>query len=156
MSTERVNVLQGETRTMRLTTKGRYAVRALYCLSTYQTDRPTPLSEVAKRQNISLNFLEQLFVHLRKNGIVSSVRGPRGGYKLSKPPENITIGEILRAVGESTFPVFCSDDFIAGKKACPRADECVTHMLWDKLGKTINKFLDSTTLADLADMGPRC
>jgi len=141
---------------MRLTTKGRYAVRALYCLSTYQTDRPTPLSEVAKRQNISLNFLEQLFVHLRKNGIVTSVRGPRGGYKLSKPPENITIGEILRAVGESTFPVFCSDDFSAGKKSCPRADECVTHMLWDKLGKTINKFLDSTTLADLADMGPRC
>ena len=141
---------------MRLTTKGRYAVRALYCLSTYQTDRPTPLSEVAKRQNISLNFLEQLFVHLRKNGIVTSVRGPRGGYKLSKPPENITIGEILRAVGESTFPVFCSDDFTAGKKTCPRADECVTHMLWDKLGKTINKFLDSTTLADLADMGPRC
>jgi len=141
---------------MRLTTKGRYAVRALYCLSTYQTDRPTPLSEVAKRQNISLNFLEQLFVHLRKNGIVTSVRGPRGGYKLSKSPENITIGEILRAVGESTFPVFCSDDFSAGKKSCPRADECVTHMLWDKLGKTINKFLDSTTLADLADMGPRC
>ena len=142
---------------MRLTTKGRYAVRALYCLSTYQTDRPTPLSEVAKRQNISLNFLEQLFVHLRKNGIVTSVRGPRGGYRLSKAPENITIGEILRAVGESTFPVFCSDDFTAtGKKACPRADECVTHMLWDKLGKTINKFLDSTTLADLADMGPRC
>ena len=141
---------------MRLTTKGRYAVRALYCLSTYQTDRPTPLSEVAKRQNISLNFLEQLFVHLRKNGIVTSVRGPRGGYKLSKSPENITIGEILRAVGESTFPVFCSDDFSSGKKSCPRADECVTHMLWDKLGKTINKFLDSTTLADLADMGPRC
>src|SRR5512137_1503555 len=99
---------QGETTHMRLTTKGRYAVRALYCLSTYQTDRPTPLSEVAKRQNISLNFLEQLFVHLRKNGIVTSVRGPRGGYKLSKPPEKITIGEILRAVGESTFPVFCS------------------------------------------------
>ncbi|MHB8834679.1 MAG: RrF2 family transcriptional regulator [Candidatus Methylomirabilia bacterium] len=142
---------------MRLTTKGRYAVRALYCLSTYQTDRPTPLSEVAKRQNISLNFLEQLFVHLRKNNIVTSVRGPRGGYKLSKAPENITIGEILRAVGESTFPVFCSDDFAAnGKKNCPRADECVTHMLWDKLGRTINKFLDSTTLADLADMGPRC
>ena len=141
---------------MRLTTKGRYAVRALYCLSTYQTDRPTPLSEVAKRQNISLNFLEQLFVHLRKNGIVTSVRGPRGGYKLSKPPEKITIGEILRAVGESTFPVFCSDDFTAGKKTCPRADEWVTHMLWEKLGSTINKFLDSTTLADLADLGPRC
>ena len=104
---------------MRLTTKGRYAVRALYCLSTYQTDRPTPLSEVAKRQNISLNFLEQLFVHLRKNGIVTSVRGPRGGYKLSKPPEKITIGEILRAVGESTFPVFCSDDFSDRQEVVP-------------------------------------
>ena len=141
---------------MRLTTKGRYAVRALYCLSSYQNDRPTPLSEVAKRQNISLNFLEQLFVHLRKHGIVSSVRGPRGGYRLSKPPEKITIGEILRAVGESTFPVFCSDEFATGKKSCPRADDCVTHMLWEKLGKNINKFLDATTLADLADFGPRC
>ena len=141
---------------MRLTTKGRYAVRALYCLSTYQTERPTPLSEVAKRQNISLNFLEQLFVHLRKHGIVSSVRGPRGGYKLSKSPDKITIGEIQRAVGETTFPVFCSDEFSAGKKSCPRADDCVTHMLWQKLGSTINKFLDSTTLADLADLGPRC
>ena len=141
---------------MRLTTKGRYAVRALYCLSTYQNDRPTPLSEVAKRQNISLNFLEQLFVHLRKHGIVTSVRGPRGGYKLSKPPGKITIGEILHAVGESTFPVFCSDDYSSGKKPCPRADECVTHMLWEKLGTNINKFLDATTLADLEDFGPRC
>ncbi len=141
---------------MRLTTKGRYAVRALYCLSSYQTDRPTPLSEVAKRQNISLNFLEQLFVHLRQHGIVTSVRGPRGGYRLSKAPEKITIGEILRAVGETTFPVFCNDDSLTGKKACPRADECVTHMLWEKLGATINKFLDNTSLADLSDLGPRC
>ena len=141
---------------MRLTTKGRYAVRALYCLSTFSKEKPVPLSEVAKRQNISLNFLEQLFVHLRKNGIVSSVRGPRGGYRLSKPPENITIGEILRAVGESTFPVFCSDEYSTGKKSCPRADDCVTHLLWERLGNNINQVLDATTLADVGQLEPRC
>lgn len=141
---------------MRLTTKGRYAVRALYCLSTYNTDKPIPLSDVAKRQDISLNFLEQLFVHLRKNGIVSSVRGPRGGYRLSKTAGEITIAEILQAVGESTFPVFCTDEMNSGRKKCPRADDCVTHLLWDKLGKNINDFLASTTLADLQEFGPRC
>lgn len=141
---------------MRLTTKGRYAVRALYCLSTYPKDRPTPLSEVAKRQNISLNFLEQLFVHLRKDGIVSSVRGPRGGYRLAKSPEEITVGAVLRAVGESTFPVFCNDELQSGKKQCPRADECVTHLLWEQLGTTINRFLNATTLADLRKLDPRC
>ena len=139
---------------MRLTTKGRYAVRALFCLSKYTADKPTPLSVVAKDQDISLNFLEQLFVHLRKNGIVDSVRGPRGGYKLAKPPKEITIGEVLRAVGESTYPVFCTEDDLPSTKQCPRADECVTHLLWIKLGKTINEFLDSTTLEELYQFEP--
>jgi Rrf2 family iron-sulfur cluster assembly transcriptional regulator len=139
---------------MRLTTKGRYAVRALYCLSTFPKEKPVPLSEVAKRQGISLNFLEQLFVHLRKNGIVSSVRGPRGGYKLNKPAAEISIGEILRAVGESTFPVFCSEEYSKGTKVCPRADECVSHLLWEKLGANINKFLDNTSLAELNQFEP--
>lgn len=134
---------------MRLTTKGRYAVRALHCLSKYKKDRPTPLSVVAKDQEISLNFLEQLFVHLRKNGIVNSVRGPRGGYRLAREPKEITIGEVLRAVGESTYPVFCTENGIATSDQCPRADDCVTHLLWLKLGKTINEFLDSTTLDEL-------
>lgn len=139
---------------MRLTTKGRYAVRALYCLSKYTKDKPTPLSVVARDQNISLNFLEQLFVHLRKNGIVASVRGPRGGYRLAKDPGDITIGEILRAVGESTYPVFCTEDDLPSNEQCPRADECVTHLLWIKLGKTINGFLDSTTLDELYQFKP--
>ena len=141
---------------MRLTTKGRYAVRALYCLSTFPREKPVPLSEVAKRQNISLNFLEQLFVHLRKSGIVTSVRGPRGGYRLSKEPTDITIGEILRSVGETTFPVFCNDDYATGKRPCPRADDCVTHLLWERLGSNINQFLDATTLADVNQLEPRC
>ena len=139
---------------MRLTTKGRYAVRALFCLSKYTKDKPTPLSVVAKDQDISLNFLEQLFVHLRKNGIVNSVRGPRGGYRLAKEPKDITIGEVLRAVGESTYPVFCTEDDIPNGKQCSRADECVTHLLWIKLGKTINDFLDSTTLEELYQFKP--
>jgi len=139
---------------MRLTTKGRYAVRALFCLSKFQKDKPTPLSLVAKDQDISLNFLEQLFVHLRKNGIVSSVRGPRGGYRLAKEPRDITIGEILRAVGESTYPVFCTDEDHSEKMQCSRADDCVTHLLWIKLGERINDFLDSTTLEELYQFKP--
>jgi Rrf2 family protein len=139
---------------MRLTTKGRYAVRALFCLSKFPKDKPTPLSVVAKDQDISLNFLEQLFVHLRKNGIVSSVRGPRGGYRLAKEPGDITIGEVLRAVGESTYPVFCTDEDNSGKAQCARADDCVTHLLWIKLGERINDFLDSTSLAELNQFKP--
>ncbi len=139
---------------MRLTTKGRYAVRALWCLSKHTKDKPTPLSIVAKDQDISLNFLEQLFVHLRKQGIVASVRGPRGGYKLAKDPKDITIGEVLRAVGESTYPVFCTETGLPDSKQCPRADDCVTHLLWIKLGKTINEFLDSTTLEEIGQFKP--
>ncbi len=139
---------------MRLTTKARYAVRALFCLSKYSKDKPTPLSVIAKDQDISLNFLEQLFVHLRKQGIVTSVRGPRGGYKLNRDPKDISIGEVLRAVGEPMYPVVSIEGTLGDSHKSLRVEEYMTNSLWMKLGDTITGFLDGTSLSELDTLKP--
>ncbi|HEY5999224.1 MAG TPA: Rrf2 family transcriptional regulator [bacterium] len=139
---------------MRLTTKGRYTLYALHELAKGDGASPTALSVIAKDRDLSLNYLEQLFVRLRKGGLVTSVRGPRGGYRLSRSPKEITIGEILRASGEDVFPVHCCKEFAEAGKKCPQVDTCKAHHLWEALGDTINGFLDSTTLDDVDKFVP--
>ncbi len=132
---------------MRLSTKGQYAVRAMVDLAYYSKDKPVALQEIAEREDISLNYLEQLFAKLRRNGIVNSVRGPGGGYVLAKKPDEINIGEIIEAVEESLSPVSC----IEGDKGCNRIDKCVTFKLWKGLGDRIKDFLSSITVQNLCD-----
>lgn len=132
---------------MRLSTKGQYAVRAMVDLAYYSKDKPVTLQEISEREDISLNYLEQLFAKLRRNGIVNSVRGPGGGYVLAKKPDEINIGEIIEAVEESLSPVSC----IEGDKGCNRIDKCVTFKLWKGLGDRIKDFLSSITLQNLCD-----
>ncbi len=133
---------------MRLTTKGRYAVTAMADLAVRAVDQPTPLSEIAERQAISVTYLEQLFGRLRRAGLVESARGVGGGYRLARPASEIAISEIVTAADESIDTTACG---ATGTKSC-RGDgaRCLTHDLWDALGREIRTFLDGVSLADVA------
>ena len=132
---------------MQLTSRGRYAVMAMADLAKNNVKQPTNLAEISLRQGISLAYLEQLFLKLRKNNLVQSVRGPSGGYVLSKPPEKIKLLSIISAVDEKIKTVKCRKEL---KKGCNgKSIKCITHNLWDDLEIHINKFLEENTLSDI-------
>lgn len=125
---------------MRLTTKGRYAVMAMADIAANCCGRPVTLADIAERQSISLSYLEQLFCKLRRRGLVQSARGPGGGYRLARPPEQTRIADIIMAVDEPML-------------GCREAGEPgdVTDVLWTALAREIERFLDSVSLADLSN-----
>jgi len=129
---------------MRLTTKGRFAVTAMVDLSMRQTRGPVTLSAISERQHISLSYLEQLFGKLRRAKLVTSVRGPGGGYCLARPTNAISVAEIITAVDEPIDATQC-----AGKENCLDDRRCVTHDLWATLNEKMNDYLTSVTLADV-------
>ena len=129
---------------MRLTTKGRYAVTAVLDLAFHQQTGPVSLADISERQAISLSYLEQLFSKLRKNDVVSSTRGPGGGYKLSNSPEDVSIVDIITAVDESYRANGCTSG-----EYCQNGVRCLTHDLWDELSDKIHGFLNGISLADL-------
>ena len=129
---------------MRLTTKGRYAVTAILDLAIHSDRGPISLADISQRQEISLSYLEQLFAKLRKNALVSSVRGPGGGYKLQRDSEAIFIAEIIDAVNESVDTTKCQ-----GAGNCQGGKTCLTHYLWEDLSEQIHGFLQNISLADL-------
>jgi len=132
---------------MKLTSKGRYAVMAMADLAKNNVKKPTSLSEISLRQGISISFLEQLFLKLRKNNLVQSVRGPTGGYVLSRPPGEIKLLSIISAVDEKIKTVKCRKE---SKKGCNgKSIKCITHNLWDDLETHINKFFEDNTLNDI-------
>jgi Rrf2 family iron-sulfur cluster assembly transcriptional regulator len=132
---------------MNLTSKGRYAVMAMADLAKNKVKVPTSLTEISLRQGISVAYLEQLFLKLRKNNLVQSARGPAGGYVLSKPPEDIKLLSIISAVDEKIKTVKCRKE---SKKGCNgKSIKCITHNLWDDLEAHINKFFESNTLKDI-------
>ncbi|MEW9809842.1 MAG: Rrf2 family transcriptional regulator [Candidatus Symbiodolus clandestinus] len=130
---------------MRLTAKARYAVTALLDMVLYAEQQPIALAEIAQRQGLSLAFLEQLFCQLRKRGLVSSVRGPTGGYYLSHSASTITIGMILQAVEEPVDMTQCR-----GLQSCQQGNRCLTHHLWSSLSERIRYFLGTVTLSELS------
>lgn len=134
---------------MKLSTKGRYGARAMLDLAlNYKSDdQPVSLGGIAERQGISEEYLEQIFSSLRKAGLVESVRGAQGGYKLGRPAARITVGDILRVLEGSLAPVDC---VVEGRRpTCERYDDCVMNGVWQKLADAINSTVDSITLADL-------
>ncbi|MBI5189419.1 MAG: Rrf2 family transcriptional regulator [Nitrospirae bacterium] len=135
---------------MQLSTKGRYAVRAMFDLAFYSQGEPVPLSRISEREEISLHYLEQLFNKLRKGGVVESVRGPSGGFKLARKPSEISVEEIISIVEGPIVPVSCLEHKDKDR-VCHRAEKCVTFILWKRLGKNITEFLSSVTLQDLVD-----
>jgi Rrf2 family iron-sulfur cluster assembly transcriptional regulator len=132
---------------MQLGTKGRYAVMAMADLARHERGRAVTLADIAARQEISLHYLEQLFARLRRAGLVQSVRGPGGGYRLAQPAAETRVVDIVTAVDEPIHAVRCS-----GAKGCMLAGEkCLTHDLWDALGRTIHDFLAGVSLADVIE-----
>ncbi|HTW35119.1 MAG TPA: Rrf2 family transcriptional regulator [Rhizomicrobium sp.] len=135
---------------MRLSTKGRYAVMAMADLAGHEGgNRPVSLAEIARRQEISLSYLEQLFAKLRKGGLVKSVRGPGGGYRLSRPAADVRVADIILAVDEPMTATRCEP---GSPKGCTgTTTRCVTHDLWEELGRQIHVFLSSVSLADVIE-----
>lgn len=133
---------------MRLTSKGRYAVMAMADLALHGGgERAVPLQEVAKRQEISLSYLEQLFARMRRAGLVSGVRGPGGGYRLAKPADTTTIADIIAAVNEPIKATRCQEG--STKSCLGKQGRCIAHGLWQEMGDRIQSFLASVTLADV-------
>jgi Rrf2 family iron-sulfur cluster assembly transcriptional regulator len=129
---------------MKLTTKGRYAVTAMLDLALHYQQGAVTLSDIAKRQGISLSYLEQLFARLRRSGLVDSVRGPGGGYNLALPPDKISVADIVLCINENIDATRCGGD-----KNCQGDERCLTHFLWQSLSERIHDFLAGISLADL-------
>ena len=135
---------------MKLSSKGRYAVMALADLAKFNSNQPVSLREISLRQGISLVYLEQLFLKLKKNKIVNSVRGKKGGYVLNKNSTEIKISEVLLAVEEKVKTVGCEKH---SKKGCNgKSSKCITHNLWDELEGYINNFFEKKKLSDLINL----
>lgn len=129
---------------MKLSTKGRYAILAMYELAQNTTDKPMSVSVIAKNQAIPDQYLVQLLKKLRESNLVESTRGVNGGYKLAKNPDSITVGEIIRSVEEQTRPVECF-----GIDRCSNFHSCAARTLWDKVAEAIDEVIDNETLADM-------
>ena len=132
---------------MRLNTKSRYAVMALADMASFKANNPISLRDISLRQSISLQYLEQIFLRLKKHNIVKSIRGSNGGYILSKNPNNLKLSEIFLALDENVKTIGCEKD---SKRGCNgRATKCITHNLWDELDLHINAFFENKKLEDL-------
>ena len=132
---------------MKLTTKGRYAVMAMADLALFKDNGPVSLSDISLRQNISLPYLEQIFIKLKDNNLVKSTRGAKGGYILEKPANDIKISNIISAVDEEVKVLSCKKE---SKKGCNnKSTKCITHNLWDQLDQHINNFFEKVKLQDL-------
>ncbi|NLP27143.1 MAG: Rrf2 family transcriptional regulator [Clostridiales bacterium] len=132
---------------MKISTKGRYALRLMIDLAQHNTDSYIALKEIAIRQNISIKYLEQIINVLCKSGFLKSLRGSQGGYKLARQPLEYTVGEILRVIEGELVPVACLQD---DTNQCERCDICETIGFWNGLYDVINNYVDNTTLHDLA------
>jgi len=132
---------------MKLSTRTRYGTRALLDLALHQDESPVSLKDIAERQQFSLQYLEHLITPLIAAGIVRSIRGPKGGVALAKPPNQITLSQIMKLLEGSTTLVECVDN----PKLCSRSDSCATRDIWDEMNKAMNGVMESTTLQDLVE-----
>lgn len=136
---------------MWLSTKGRYAVRIMLELALHDKGQIVSVREISGNQEITPQYVEQIMVKLRKAGLIESIRGPAGGYRLLKEAASITTGDIIRPLEGHVGLIFCVDPLIS-KKKCHRSSTCATKLLWKKVGEKIAEVLDTTTLDDLVKM----
>lgn len=130
---------------MKLSTKGRYGLRAAVALAMYAKDKPVSISTIAAREELSESYLEQLFAKLKKAGLVHSIRGTNGGYQLSRPAEDISVGDVLRALEGNMVIVDCPDS----ESQCAKYGSCVTKYVWKRINNSINDTMDAITLEEL-------
>jgi len=133
---------------MKLSTRGRYGLKAMFQLALHHGEGPISLKIVADKQSLSENYLEQLFSTLKKDGLLDSVRGAQGGYLLSRDPNEITVGQILRSLEGNMAP---SDCIVDNEFGCSREDSCVTRLVWIKIKDSIDEVIDSITLQDMVE-----
>lgn len=133
---------------MKLSTRGRYGLKVMYQLAVKYGEGPISLNVIAEKENLSQNYLEQLVSVLRKEELINSVRGAQGGYMLAKPPEDITVGNILRVLEGSIGPADC---VIEGNYECENEEECVTKLVWEQIKDSIDNVIDSITLEDMVN-----
>lgn len=138
---------------MNFSTRGRYGLRAMTDMALHTTEGPVALRFIAERQNISESYLEQVFTLLRKSGLVRSIRGAQGGYELSRPAKDISVGEILRTLEGPIVPVHCVDTSTS-RSECENEKVCITRPFWEEFSITMNDFLNHTSLQDLVDKAP--
>jgi len=136
---------------MKLTTRSRYGTRLILDLAIYGRERPVPLGEVSRRQNISLKYLEKLIRKLKRAGFVKSQRGPNGGHMLAKPPESITVGDLVRILEDSVVITDCSLNEEPFCRVCNRAGDCLSRWVWVEASKALFDRLDAITIAALLD-----
>lgn len=147
-----VGIKRGEN--LKISTKGRYGLRAVIDIAANGAEEPVALSEIALRQNISISYLEQLSGKLRKAGIINSIRGAKGGYTLAKPPEKISVGEVLRALEGDLNPVDCSE--LTGEgETCSGSGLCVTKYVWKRISDSINDTVNTLMLSELIEENRR-
>ncbi len=135
---------------MRLSTKGRYGVRAMFELALHHQEGALSLKRIAQQQEISEKYLEHLFASLKKGGLINSTRGAHGGYRLSREPEEITVGDIIRILEGSISFTDCVDENLEGE-TCKRIDTCVVNKVWSRVRDKINEVVDDVTLADMCE-----
>lgn len=134
---------------MKISTKGRYALRLMLDLATYNTGEPVSLKDISKRQDISEKYLEQIIANLNRAGYVRSIRGAKGGYTLTREPKDITVGMILRETEGDLSPVACVSDSVGVD--CGRTSACVTYRVYKQLNDAINGVIDNITIADMLE-----
>ena len=142
-----VGILRGEK--MRFSSRAEYSVRALLFLALHYSEEPISLKQIAERENISFQYLEQIFPLLRKADLVESIRGTQGGYRLAFSPSQLTVGDVIRAVDGPIVPVRCLDEREERAVHCSQRDGCVTRILWEQLRDHLVNFLESITLEDM-------
>ena len=138
--------MNGEVQLMKISTKGRYAIRLMLDLAEHSNNGNVSLKDISDRQNISLKYLEQIVNMLSRAGLVRSQRGSNGGYRLERPADKISTGDILRITEGNIAPVACLED---EENTCPRAAQCLTLPLWQGLYRVMNEYLDSVKISDL-------
>jgi Rrf2 family iron-sulfur cluster assembly transcriptional regulator len=136
---------------MRLSTQSRYGVRAIFDIAYNSEGLETQVKDISRRQGISQRYLEQIFQKLKRAGIVGSKRGPSGGYFLSRKPEDITVGEVIRITEGGINPVLCVNSENSNKP-CERLGECVTQVIWNEAGNRLKDYFDSVTIKDLCNL----
>jgi Rrf2 family iron-sulfur cluster assembly transcriptional regulator len=136
---------------MRLSTKSRYGIRALFDIAYHSEGLPTQIKEISSREGITPRYLEQIFQKLKKAGIVKSIRGPKGGYYLSRKPEEIMVREVILAVDETIEPIFCARS-PKGRKKCLRETQCVAQVIWKEAGQRLSDYLNSVSLAQMCKL----
>lgn len=135
---------------MRLSTKSRYGLRAIFDIAYHSGGLPTQIKEISKRQGVTPRYLEQIFQKLKEAGLIKSIRGPKGGYYLAREPEKISVADVIRAVEETIDPVFCANQFrMKNKKKCRRGKNCVARVIWQEAGKLLREYFSSVSIAQM-------